>query len=138
MKKGLKGWFKAQSMTFGLGTIMALAIPKLTRALLLRTILPNPGEGPSAEEREAGSFRIRLRGTSPTGALTAVVHGKRDPGYGATARMLAESALCLAKDEDTLPNRFGVLTPASAMGDALIERLKHADITFSIVDEEAA
>ena len=63
-----------------------------------------------------------------------MVNGKRDPGYGATSRMLTESALCLALDGDHLPERYGIRTPASAMGDALIERLKHADIHFSIAD----
>ena len=55
-----------------------------------------------------------------------------DPGYGETSKMLAESALCLAYDP--LPERAGQLTPAVAMGEALIERLRAAGIGFSVVD----
>jgi short subunit dehydrogenase-like uncharacterized protein len=57
------------------------------------------------------------------------VSGDRDPGYGATSRMLGESAVCLARDELSCPG--GVWTPASAMGNLLIERLQQsAGITF--------
>ena len=54
-----------------------------------------------------------------------------DPGYGETSKMLAESALCLAHDE--LPERSGQLTPAVAMGQPLIDRLKRAGIGFEVV-----
>ena len=63
---------------------------------------------------------------------TARVEGKSDPGYGETAKMLGESALCLALDRDALEPRHGVLTPASAMGIRLIERLRAAGMTFAI------
>ena len=55
-----------------------------------------------------------------------------DPGYGETSKMLAESALCLANNE--LPERAGALTPAVAMGDALIHRLQAADIKFTVLE----
>jgi short subunit dehydrogenase-like uncharacterized protein len=55
-----------------------------------------------------------------------------DPGYGETAKMLAESALCLAHDD--LPERAGQLTPAVAMGDALIDRLQRAGIKFEVLE----
>ena len=64
----------------------------------------------------------------------SVFKRKRDPGYGATARMLTESALSLALERDALPKRFGVLTPASAMGDVLVSRLARADVTFTVLD----
>ena len=54
-----------------------------------------------------------------------------DPGYGETAKMLAESGLCLAHDQ--LPPRAGQLTPAAAMGDALLERLRRNGISFEVV-----
>ena len=58
------------------------------------------------------------------------VTGDKDPGYGSTSKMLAESAICLAKDE--LQEGGGVLTPAVAMGDALLTRLReNAGLTFS-------
>jgi short subunit dehydrogenase-like uncharacterized protein len=54
-------------------------------------------------------------------------HG--DPGYQSTAKMLGESALCLARDPLTSPG--GILTPAFAMGDALVARLRAAGLTFA-------
>jgi short subunit dehydrogenase-like uncharacterized protein len=56
-----------------------------------------------------------------------------DPGYGETAKMLAESALCLAHDE--LPPTAGQVTTAVAVGDALIERLRSAGIAFEVLDK---
>ena len=54
--------------------------------------------------------------------------GQKDPGYGETAKMLAESALCLALDE--LPSNYGIVTPAYAMGESLLQRLRKAGMTF--------
>jgi short subunit dehydrogenase-like uncharacterized protein len=58
------------------------------------------------------------------------VAGRGDPGYAATAVMLGESALCLALDRDRLPDRSGVLTPATAMGTVLTDRLRAAGQTY--------
>ena len=58
-----------------------------------------------------------------------------DPGYGATSVMLGESALCLALDGDRLPDRAGVLTPATAMGSVLADRLRAAGQTFAVSSE---
>ncbi len=63
--------------------------------------------------------------------LTRVAGG--DPGYGETSRMVAESALCLALDHDSLPRTGGVLTPASAFGMRLVERLQEAGLVFEVV-----
>ena len=60
------------------------------------------------------------------------VRGEKDPGYGETAKMLGESALCLAFDEAELPEAAGCLTPASAMGMILTERLRRAGMTFEV------
>jgi len=54
------------------------------------------------------------------------VEAQSDPGYAATSVMLAETALCLALDRDQLPDRAGVLIPATAMGAALAARLRSA------------
>ncbi|MBA2566462.1 MAG: enoyl-ACP reductase, partial [Thermoleophilaceae bacterium] len=43
-----------------------------------------------------------------------------------------ESALCLALDGDRLPSGAGVLTPATAMGTALVDRLRAARFTFEV------
>ena len=121
--------------------ISALAMSAGTATLILpparaiaRRLLPAPGEGPSRERRERGHFDIYLYGVHPTDRerdLIARVTGDKDPGYGSTAKMLAESALCLARD--TLDCRGGFWTPASAMGEILIERLQsNAGLTFSL------
>lgn len=96
-------------------------------------LLPEPGEGPSRQARESGHFQIQLFGRHPdrsSANLRLRIRAERDPGYGATARMLGESAVCLALDG--LSSSGGVLTPATAMGDALIDRLDdNAEVNFT-------
>jgi short subunit dehydrogenase-like uncharacterized protein len=133
---GVKGMVTAAGMSVGLGAFMVATTVPVVRRLLEKRVLPAPGEGPSAEERERGHFEVRLVGegqSTKTGRpvrLEATVAAKGDPGYAATARMLAESALCLAFDE--LPAQGGVLTPASCMGLELVERLRRAGMTFEV------
>ena len=93
---------------------------------------PKPGEGPSKEQREAGFYDILFIGKTEDGEeIRAAVKGDRDPGYGSTARMIAESAICLVQDCEDVPG--GIYTPAPAMGFKLIERLiKHAGMTFEL------
>jgi short subunit dehydrogenase-like uncharacterized protein len=133
MGAGPAGFAKATGLSLGTGVGMAaMGIGPLRRLIAPR--LPAPGEGPSKAEREAGYFDVRLLAHHPNNAshnLRARVTGDRDPGYGSTSKMLAESAVCLALDP--LESRAGMLTPASAMGDALLLRLqKNAGLTFSI------
>jgi short subunit dehydrogenase-like uncharacterized protein len=64
--------------------------------------------------------------TSSGARYVGQVEASGDPGYAATSVMLGESALCLAQDRDRLPDRAGVLTPATAMGDVLAGRLRSA------------
>lgn len=91
-----------------------------------------PGEGPSREEREAGNFDAVFVAENPAGGLLMTsVSGDRDPGYGSTSKMLAESALCLLKNPNL--GGGGVQTPAAAMGGTLIERLEaHAGLSFTV------
>lgn len=97
-----------------------------SRALLER-FLPAPGEGPREEVRRTGFFRIEVHArTSKGGRYVARLGAQGDPGYTATAVMLGESALCLALDHDRLPDRAGVLTPATGLGIALVDRLRAA------------
>ena len=81
-----------------------------------------------------GFFDLRQFGELPDGTIVKTrITGDRDPGYGSTSKMLAESGVCLAKDE--LSSGGGVLTPAAAMGDALLGRLpENAGLTFEIVE----
>ena len=94
--------------------------------------MPQPGEGPSKESREAGNYDILFHGTTAAGeTLTASVSGDLDPGYGSTSKMIAESAMCLLKDSEGVAG--GVLTTAPSMGHKLIERLvANAGLTFKV------
>jgi short subunit dehydrogenase-like uncharacterized protein len=109
----------------GAGAVVALAQLPPTRKLLLK--LRSPGDGPTPEQRERGWFSVRLVGKSDGERVVTEVTGG-DPGYGETSKMLAESALCLARDQ--LPRRGGQLTPAVAMGEPLIRRLQNGGISF--------
>jgi short subunit dehydrogenase-like uncharacterized protein len=111
----------------GAGTLMALAQLKPTREWLLAR--KSSGEGPTPEQRAKSWFRVRFHGEGGGKRVETEVSGG-DPGYGETSKMLAESALCLAFD--TLPKRGGQQTPAMAMGNALIERLKKNGIKFAV------
>ena len=104
-----------------------------TRALLKQFALPKPGEGPSKQERETGSYEALFVGHSPDGsALRASVSGDMDPGYGSTSKMISEAALCL-NDTPREQTPGGIWTPFAAMGDALIDRLQmKAGLTFRL------
>jgi short subunit dehydrogenase-like uncharacterized protein len=114
----------------GAGTLVAASQLPPTRELLRR--IKRPGEGPSQERRARSWFSVKLRAEGGGRTLLAKVSGG-DPGYGETSKMLAESALCLARDQ--LPERAGQLTPAVAMGEALIARLVDAGIRFEVLRE---
>lgn len=116
----------AGGVATGMGALVAgLAFPP-TRWVLDR-VLPKPGQGPSEKSRRHGHFTIDVYGRTTTGArYTARVAAQGDPGYAATAVMFGESALALALQRDDLPDRAGVLTPATALGDVLVRRLRDA------------
>ena len=112
----------------GAAALLAGSQLKVTRDRLLK--LKSPGDGPTEEQRGKGWFRIRFIGIGGNKRVMTEVSGG-DPGYGETSKMLAESALCLSLDR--LPRKGGVITPAQAMGDALIDRLQAAGIQFRVV-----
>jgi len=116
----------AAGLAAGVGVAATLAQLPPTRALLER-LATAPGEGPSAEQRERSWFRATFVGEGGGESVVTEVAGG-DPGYGETAKMLAESALCMAHDD--LPETAGQVTTATAMGGALIGRLQRAGITF--------
>ena len=123
------GLLMAGGMSIGM---TALAIPPLRRLISKR--LPQPGEGPSVSERENGFFEFFVHAHHPTDSEKDVricVKGKRDPGYGATSRMLAQAGLSLAFDD--LDVEGGIWTPASALGNHLVNRLADVDIIFEDV-----
>ncbi|MEU7553175.1 saccharopine dehydrogenase NADP-binding domain-containing protein [Streptomyces sp. NPDC044571] len=113
--------------TAAVGATAALAqVPAARRWLMNRW---EPGQGPDAERRARSWFTVRFVGEGGGRRVFTEVSGG-DPGYGETAKMLAESALCLAYD--ALPQRAGQLTTAVAMGDALLDRLQKAGIRFRV------
>jgi short subunit dehydrogenase-like uncharacterized protein len=126
---GFKGRIKG--IMTALPLLMMTAKPGSILKRFANRILPKPGEGPTKEQRENGFYNLRFYATLENGSTVFVkVTGDKDPGYGSTSKMLGESAVCLAKDK--LPEVSGVLTPAVAMGDALLDRLeKNAGLTFS-------
>lgn len=134
---GLSGRLKANAVTAALGGFMVAASAGFSRGLLERFVLPEPGEGPDETARMNGYFNLRHYGALPDGTIIrAKTTGDRDPGYGSTSKMLSESAVCLARD--SLGPRGGILTPAVAMGDALLGRLQaNAGLSFEILDDTA-
>ncbi|MCM0640249.1 saccharopine dehydrogenase family protein [Cellulomonas wangsupingiae] len=127
---GPRGALTAAAVAAGLPlALAALALPP-TRALLDRA-LPAPGTGPDEHTRRTGWFHMDVHAVTTTGRrYRAVAAGPGDPGYSATAVMLGEAALALALDADRLPARAGSLTPATALGDVLVERLRAAGHTY--------
>ena len=109
------------------GAAAAMALAQLPPARRLLLSLHSSGEGPTPEQREKSWFRVRFVGEGGGQRVVTEVSGG-DPGYGETAKMLGESALCLVHDE--LPDASGQLTTAVALGQPLLERLQRAGIVF--------
>ncbi|MCU0657344.1 MAG: saccharopine dehydrogenase NADP-binding domain-containing protein [Polyangiaceae bacterium] len=131
--EGTPGRLAAAALSAALvASFGAFAVPPV-RAALRRFVLPAQGDGPSEATREQGFFRGRLVAVGDRGAkVRGRVGGQKDPGYAETAKMLAESVQCLALDQQKLTDLYGVLTPASAMGKTLRERLVRAGMTFEV------
>ncbi|MEI6438747.1 MAG: saccharopine dehydrogenase, partial [Alphaproteobacteria bacterium] len=92
---------------------------------------PQPGEGPSKEERENGFYDLVFIGLDADGSqVRGAVYGDKDPGYGSTSKIIAESAICLVKDCPEVAG--GIWVPGAAMGQRLIDRLHaRAGLTFT-------
>ncbi len=118
-------------LVLALGTTTLFARIAPVRALLLRLITPS-GQGPTQRQMDAGWYRLRLDARSGDERVTTEVSGG-DPGYGATSMMLAQCALCLLEDRESLPLRSGVITTAEAFGNRLIARLQAHGMQFKIV-----
>ena len=133
--KGKVGKWKSHCVNIGLAMIMAGLIIPPTRWLLQNYILPKPGQGPSKEEQLSGEYELLFTGTTPDGTkVKCRITGDQDPGYGSTAKMLAQSAICLAKDVPK-NTKGGFWTPAAIMGDKLTKRLiTQAGLDFEIIE----
>jgi len=98
--------------------------------------LPKPGEGPGPEAQLNGFYDLRFHGTNENGDQIFVkVYGDRDPGYGSTAKMLAQAAISLHRDVDKSEKGGGFWTPAAVFGEPLFQRLRqHAGISFETIE----
>ncbi|KAF8808044.1 saccharopine dehydrogenase [Phlegmacium glaucopus] len=140
------------AMVFGVGMLLI--------RYLVKKILPQSGEGPSEERMQNGFFKvtnITTSTSSPPVQVKTVIKGKGDPGYRSTSVMIAESALCFLlplvsessnairdkKDNlhalPPLARKGGILTPMTAFGDVLLQRLEETgrfEFSSSIVGDE--
>jgi short subunit dehydrogenase-like uncharacterized protein len=130
MGGGIGGRTKAMAMSGGMGGFMGIATFGPSRKLLGK-VLPEPGEGPSPEAQERGYYDLRFHGvTAGDDEIMVKVTGDRDPGYGSTAKILAEAATTLMHSDPT----GGFWTPATALGDSFIDALvEHAGLTFEVL-----
>jgi short subunit dehydrogenase-like uncharacterized protein len=121
---------KLTSVVGGIGVVGGLAaaaqLPPVRRLLMSR--LPQ-GDGPSEERRDRSYFSVRFIGEGGGRTVYTEVRGG-DPGYTETAKMLGESALSLAFDDN--PETAGQVTTAVAMGQNLMDRLVRAGLEFTV------
>lgn len=132
MGDGAKGRMRATGMAIGLGGFVGLAAVAPTRKVLEKFVLPKPGEGPTPDEQKNGFYDLRFFGTTASGqTIKTKVTGDRDPGYGSTAKMLGEAAVCLSQDITRRSVKGGFWTPSTAFGQKLVDRLtSNAGLTF--------
>jgi short subunit dehydrogenase-like uncharacterized protein len=131
---GDKGRTRARNLARLSAVQMGLLGFAPTRALLKALVLPKPGQGPTPAEQEKGHYEVLFIGQATDGqVLSVTVKGDRDPGYGSTSKLVAEAALCLARDVPHSQTAGGVWTAGSAMGLTLQRRLhERAGLTFQI------
>ena len=113
--------------------MIALSLAPM-RWLATRFFLPSPGEGPTPQQQLNGFYDLRLLGKTKKGeSIRIQVTGDRDPGYGSTAKMLAQAGISLCRDVDKGDVGGGFWTPATAFNDKLIARLMdNAGMKFEI------
>ena len=136
---GDKGRKAAKRVALGTKLFGAVLMLAPLQWLALKFFLPKPGEGPSPDEQRAGFFDLRFFGRTESGEEVRVKDtGDRDPGYGSTAKMIAQAAISLRRDVDKSQLEGGFWTPGSAFGEALLLRLQtNAGMTFEVVNTAA-
>nr|WP_202935207.1 hypothetical protein [Halorussus amylolyticus] len=135
---GIGGLVRAGAIAAGSRAATAAMKFGPTREGLSRFVFPDPGEGPMREQIENGYFTIRVlgRGTATEGPFVVEcrIGADLDPGYGATARMVSEAAMCLVDGRIDSPLAGGVLTPASGIGSPLADGLREANLTIDVAE----
>mmetsp|Transcript_33841 Transcript_33841/g.46850 ORF Transcript_33841/g.46850 Transcript_33841/m.46850 type:complete len:329 (-) Transcript_33841:116-1102(-) len=132
------GLLTGSLVTAGMGLAVGALYFRLSRWLLASTVLPKPGQGPSEQARENGYFNVHFIGTAkrkdaPSKAEGLFSYSHGDPGYAATSLMVLEAALSLLQTQSEVePGQGGVLTPASALGWTLVERLRQKDFVINV------
>lgn len=134
MGDGIKGSIYSSALSAGLGTFMVAAAVPPTRWAMEKFLLPKPGQGPSEKTQKQGHYDLRFFALSANNILVKTqVTGDQDPGYGSTAKILSQSAICMVKELDKKQLPGGFWTPTSALGNRLIARLqRYAGLTFEI------
>ncbi len=134
--RGISGRLYGSLLTLGIGLFITFMSVSITRKFIHNWLLPKPGEGPTREERDNGYFKVLIIGEDEEleRRLEVSISDNNDPGYGSTSKMIVEVALCLALDKNKIPQHFGVITPAVALGKVIVERLKKADFHIRVTD----
>jgi short subunit dehydrogenase-like uncharacterized protein len=134
---GPRARVKALITLVGMGALQAGLKSSFGRRLL-KSLAPKPGHGPSQKTMDNGFFRCDLVGIAADGRkVYGIVSDKGDPGNRATVKFLCESALSLALNAEELPGgpqRGGILTPATGLGDVLVKRLRNAGMRLETSD----
>lgn len=130
--KSAAGRFRALALTAAIYSFAVAAVVPPTRWLMEQTFLPKSGSGPSEAQQQNGGFKYRMRGFTENNQQQLLeISATGDPGYSATAKMIAQAALCLLKDYPRDQLGGGFWTPASAMGAKYLARLeKYAAFSF--------
>lgn len=138
--EGSEGKKRAKKLALGsrLGMLVIAVAP--LRWVATRFFLPKPGEGPSPQQQQEGFFDLHFHGSTDNGSWIRIkVTGDRDPGYGSTAKMLAQAAISLHRAVDKEAKPGGFWTPAAIFGEDLLRRLQsHAGFSFEVLEHEAA
>ncbi len=131
---GKRGKKSAKRMSAGTKVSMFLLAFAPVRWFATRFFLPSPGEGPTEEQQLKGCYDLRLLGSTPRGEKVRIkVTGDRDPGYGSTAKMLAQAGISLRRDVDEGDVGGGFWTPATAFNDKIFTRLiDYAGMDFEL------
>tara|TARA_B100001057_G_scaffold433506_1_gene462459 strand:+ start:649 stop:1902 length:1254 start_codon:yes stop_codon:yes gene_type:complete len=135
---GFIGWLKGKLINLFLILLISLLAFSTTRIILEKFILKKPGEGPDRESQRNGFFHLIQVGKLSNGDIfKSEVIGDRDPGYGSTAKMISECAVCLSVEN--LDEKGGVWTPASIMAKPLLKRLQdNAGLVFKMNNDNSS